>query len=108
MSSEQLNRTWPMFGWLVLQQLHKGWMCFDKWAGWLIGLDNSKYQWALAEYHLQQQEFEREADRRLDTEDNLRQQMEEGLQADPEVSRQVPVKGQQLELTNPSSNTITR
>ncbi|PNH00330.1 hypothetical protein TSOC_013851 [Tetrabaena socialis] len=53
-------------------------MCFDKWAGWLIGLDNSKYQWAIAEHQLLKQEEERRIIRVMRSEESMREQLEAG------------------------------
>ncbi|GFR39668.1 hypothetical protein Agub_g139 [Astrephomene gubernaculifera] len=110
-------RTWQGFGQAVLGNLHRGWMCFDKWAGWLIGLDNSKYQWAVAEYHLQKQEEEREVARHLRAEDHVRQNMEEGLQ--PGAAAEGPQENSssgrspsgvqvQMEMSRPPSKAIAR
>ncbi|GLC37904.1 hypothetical protein PLESTB_001504000 [Pleodorina starrii] len=104
-TGEQAKWTWQSFGSRVVGQCQNGWACFDKWAGWLIGLDNSKYLWAVVEHHLQQKELEREMGRRLAAEDDMRQQMEEGGQAGRQTAAG---SSQQLELTNPTSNTIVR
>ncbi|KAG2491766.1 hypothetical protein HYH03_009927 [Edaphochlamys debaryana] len=91
------QRTWAGLGSGVLAGLHRGWMCFDSWAGWLIGLDNSKYQWAVAQYELEKREEELEGDRRVNSENAARAHMEEGAGIDSGVP-----------TARPQSSTIAR
>lgn len=60
-SSAADPKTWGAFARGTCIRLHAGWVVFDSWAGWLLGLDNSKYQWAVAEDRLRQRREEREA-----------------------------------------------
>eukprot|EP00892_Ulva_mutabilis_P012462 jgi/Ulvmu1/9589/UM054_0019.1 len=36
--------------------MHSAWIAFDKWASRLLGLDESKYEWAVVESELMEQE----------------------------------------------------
>ncbi|KAG2448499.1 hypothetical protein HYH02_006390 [Chlamydomonas schloesseri] len=118
------QRTWSAFGWHIAARLQAAWACFDKWAGWFIGLDNSPYQWAVAEYQLQKAEEERELQRRLKSENLVQRNMEEGsgLEADAEARAggasdagssgggggAAGEAGQDLEMTRPRSSAISR
>lgn len=63
---------------VLLERLYSGWMWFDRWAGWLIGLDNSPYQWAVAEHKLIKAEEEREHEKRAREENQVQHSMEAG------------------------------
>lgn len=51
-----ITRSWADFGWVCLDKCAAAWRCFDRNVGWFIGLDNSKYQWAVVEYQRRKQE----------------------------------------------------
>ncbi|PNW88702.1 hypothetical protein CHLRE_01g040900v5 [Chlamydomonas reinhardtii] len=123
-ASTSESRTWSNFGWSIAVRLHAAWACFDKWAGWLIGLDNSPYQWAVAEYQLQKAEEERELQRRLKSENLVRRNMEEGAGLEDDATARTGGAGdagssggsaggggeaqRDLEMTRPHSNAISR
>eukprot|EP00195_Chlamydomonas_chlamydogama_P002332 CAMPEP_0202920652 /NCGR_PEP_ID=MMETSP1392-20130828/76962_1 /ASSEMBLY_ACC=CAM_ASM_000868 /TAXON_ID=225041 /ORGANISM="Chlamydomonas chlamydogama, Strain SAG 11-48b" /LENGTH=150 /DNA_ID=CAMNT_0049614159 /DNA_START=87 /DNA_END=539 /DNA_ORIENTATION=+ len=62
-SSSSKQETGPATGfkyalWRVWSSLVYAWDCFDRFAGYWIGLDVPKYQWAILEYERRKREEE--------------------------------------------------